>query len=138
MPRRPSSSHRRGPATLLALLAAVTLARCGGENRTGDQDLQVRWSFAPDPPRMGVAEVAVEVSDVDWTPRNGATVVLTGLRNGVSLVVDTAVGQGAGRYVAPSFRFEVAGDWVLRVRVETLENRWVEVERAVAVEAGPS
>lgn len=98
----------------------------------------MRWSFVPDPPRVGVAEVAVEVSDVDWTPRNGATVVLTGLRDGVGLVVDTAVGQGAGRYVAPSFRFEVAGDWVVRARVETLERRWLEVERAVKVEAGPS
>jgi hypothetical protein len=78
------------------------------------------------------------VSDVDWTPRNGATVVVTGLRDGVELVVDTARGEGAGRYVAPAFRFEVSGDWVLRARVETADRRWAEVERAVTVEAGGS
>lgn len=139
MPRRPPPTpHRRWPAALLALLAAAALAACGAQPRTGDADLQVRWSLVPDPPRVGVADVGVEVSDVDWTPRNGATVIVTGLRDSVSLVVDTAVGQGAGRYVAPSFRFEVAGDWVLRARIETLEGRWVEVERAVRVEAGPS
>ena len=143
MPRRlPRNVLRRlptaGPA-LLVVVVAVGVASCGGgERRTGDADLQLSWSFRPDPPRVGNAEIGVEVSDVDWTPRNGATVILTGLREGVTLVVDTAVGQGAGRYVDPAFPFEVAGDWVLRARVETLEGRWVEVERALRVEAGPS
>jgi hypothetical protein len=119
-----------------ALAAALLLGACGEPPRTGDADLQVRWSFEPSPPRVGTAEVRLEVSDVDWTPRNGATVVVTGLRDGVELVVDTARGQGAGLYVAPAFRFEVAGEWVLRARVETTDRRRVEVERAVEVEAG--
>ena len=118
-----------------ASACALLLLGCAGDGRTGDADLQVRWSFEPSPPRVGTARVRVEVSDVDWTPRNGATVVLTGLRDGVELVVDTARGEGAGAYVAPEFRFEVSGDWVLRARVETTDRRWVEVERAVTVEA---
>ena len=121
-----------------ALAAALLLSACAGDPRTGDADLQVRWSFEPSPPRVGTAQVRLEVSDVDWTPRNGATVVVTGLRDGVVLVVDTARGQGAGLYVAPAFRFEVSGDWVLRARVETADRRWAEVERAVTVEAGGS
>lgn len=131
----------RLPLRLSAVAAAAVcllLLGCGGEARTGDADLQVRWSFEPSPPRVGTAQVRLEVSDVDWTPRNGATVVLTGLRDGVELVVDTARGQGAGVYLAPEFRFEVSGDWVLRARVETTDRRWVEVERAVTVEAGGS
>jgi len=119
-------------------VVCVFLVGCGGEARTGDADLQVRWSFEPSPPQVGTAQVRLEVSDVDWTPRNGATVVLTGLRDGVELVVDTARGQGAGVYLAPEFRFEVSGAWVLRARVQTTDQRWVEVERAVTVEAGGS
>jgi hypothetical protein len=126
------------PAALTAAALCGLLLGCGGDARTGDADLQVRWSIEPFPPQVGTAQVRLEVSDVDWTPRNGATVVLTGLRDGVELVVDTARGQGAGVYLVPEFRFEVSGDWVLRARVETPDRRWVEVERAVTVEAGGS
>lgn len=128
----------RSPAAVGAAAVCGLLLGCGGEARTGDADLQVRWTFEPSPPQVGRAQVRLEVSDVDWTPRNGATVVLTGLRDGVELVVDTARGQGAGVYLAPEFRFEVSGAWVLRARVETADRRWVEVERPVRVEAGGS
>jgi len=122
-----------GNVARAGLAAALLLAGCDRETRTGDADLQVRWSFEPSPPQVGTAEVRLEVSDVDWTPRNGATVILSGTRNGVVLSVDTARGEGAGQYVAPAFRFEVSGDWVLRARVETPDRRWVEVERTVTV-----
>ncbi len=135
---RRTSRPFRSPAALGAAAACALLLGCGGEARTGDADLQVRWSIEPSPPRVGTAQVRLDVSDVDWTPRNGATVVLRGFRDGVELVVDTARGQGAGVYLAPEFRFEVAGDWLLRARVETTDRRWVEVERAVTVEAGGS
>ena len=135
-PQRPPS--RRPPPVLAALAAAFLLGACGGDPRTGDADLQVKWSFEPSPPRVGTAAVRLEVADVDWTPENGATVVVTGLRDGVELVVDTARGQGAGLYLSPEFRFEVAGNWVLRARVETTDRRWMEVERPVTVEAGGS
>lgn len=118
---------------ILTALTALVAGGCGGTARDGDADLQVRWSFEPSPPRVGTAEIRVDVSDVDWSPRNGARVFLTGVREGITLVVDTARGEGAGRYVAPAFRFEVAGDWVLRARVETPDGRWVEVERPVTV-----
>lgn len=126
--------HRARLAWTVAALV-LAAAGCAGDKRDGDANLQVRWSFAPSPPQVGSAEVRVDVSDVDWSPRNGARVILTGTRDGITLVVDTARGQGAGRYVAPAFRFEVAGDWVLRARVETPDGRWVEVERPVQVAA---
>lgn len=119
-------------AAALTLLA-VTVA-CSAERRSGDPDLQLRWSFEPDPPTLGSNAITIDVSDVDWSPRNGAHVILTGLRDDLVLVVDTAVGQGAGRYLAEDFRFEVAGTWVLRARVESPDGRWVEVERPVDLE----
>lgn len=142
VPLRPHPNAAAGrivPGVLLALLVLVPGA-CGGPARSGDADLQVRWSFEPSPPVVGTAEVRVDVSDVDWSPRNGARVVVTGSRDGITLVTDTARGQGAGRYVAPAFRFEVAGDWVLRARVDTPDGRWVEVAHPVRVEApeGPT
>ncbi len=134
LPRLP-----RLPAAVRGVLAAgLFLAACAGDARTGDADLQVKWSFEPSPPRLGTAAVRLEVADVDWTPENGATVVVTGIRDGVELVVDTARGQGAGLYLSPEFRFEVAGSWVLRARVETTDRRWMETERPVTVEAGGS
>ena len=87
----------RFPSLRSVLAVGLFLAACGGDARTGDADLQVKWSFEPSPPRVGTAQVRLEVADVDWTPRNGAMVVVTGLRDGVELVVDTARGEGAGR-----------------------------------------
>jgi hypothetical protein len=135
---RPSLTAPHPTRAVLALAAAALLLACGDPGRTGDVDLQVRWRFEPSPPAVGTAAVRLEVSDVDWTPKNGATVVVTGLREGVELVVDTARGQGAGVYLIPEFRFEVAGSWVLRARVETADRRWVEVEHPLTVEAGGS
>jgi hypothetical protein len=116
--------------------AVVAMAACGGDRRTGDPDLQLRWVVEPSPPHVGSATVRVDVADVDWTPRNGALVVITGLRDSVRMAVDTAVGQGAGQYLAEGFPFVVAGDWVLRTRVETVDGRWTEVDHPVKVAAG--
>jgi len=132
-----SSTHRGPWALALSTLVAVLMSACGqGDQRSGDADLQLRWILTPDPPRVGTGEVRVDVSDVSWRPRNGARVIITGIRDGVELVVDTARGEGAGRYLAPTFRFEVAGRWVLRARVETPEGSWTEEEHPVDVVAG--
>lgn len=118
-------------------LLAVLLSACGpGGQRTGTADLQLRWTLEPDPPQVGTGQVRVDVADVSWRPRNGARVILTSIRDGVELVVDTARGEGAGGYVAPAFRFEVAGQWIIRARVETPEGSWTEEERSVEVVAG--
>jgi hypothetical protein len=114
-------------------MLALASTACGGDVRSGNLALQVRVTVDPPAPVPGTVEVRVEVADADWTPRNGARVVLTGIREGVTLAVDTARGEGAGRYTAPAFRFEVTGDWVLVTRVELPDGRWQEVERRVRV-----
>ena len=112
------------------------LAACdAGSQRSGNADLEIRWTLAPDPLRVGTAEIRLEIADIGWKPRNGARVVLTGIRDGVALVVDTARGEGAGSYVAPNFRFEVAGEWTLRARVETPEGSWTQEDLHVEVVA---
>lgn len=121
------------PALTLALGVTLGAAACGGDVRSGDPSLQVRVTVDPPAPLVGTARIRVEVADADWTPRNGARVVLTGVREGVTLAADTAWGEGAGRYVAPAFRFEVTGEWVLLTRVELPDGRWHEVERKVTV-----
>jgi len=119
--------------TAALLLSTLLLVACAAEVRRGDPDLQVRVSTEPAPPTVGLADVQVELSEVDWTPRNGDRVILSGSRDGIVLAVDTARGQGAGSYRAEGFRFEVAGDWILTVRVETRDGRWVEVDHPVEV-----
>ena len=120
---------------LFVLCLAGSLFACSSDERRGDADLQIAVEVSPSPPRVGSATVSVMVTDVDWTPRNGATVIVTGLRDSLQLALDTARGQGAGRYEAADFSFEVTGEWVLSVRVETTDGRWVEVDHPVTVTA---
>ncbi len=133
--RRPDFRRPRLAGLLWGTVAAVCVACGPGIERSGDAEMQLRWTFSPDPPRVGPAEVRVDVADVGWRPRNGAHVVLTGLRDGVALVVDTARGEGAGRYVAKDFVFEVAGAWILRTRVEMPDGRWTQEDLPLEVAA---
>ena len=121
--------------TLLALALTGSFFACSPDERRGDANLQIAVEVSPSPPRVGAATVAVVVTDVDWTPRNGATVIVMGMRDSLQLVLDTARGQGAGLYEAADFSFEVTGEWMLSVRVETTDGRWVEVEHPVTVTA---
>ena len=127
----------RSPFLGLAVLVGAVLAQsaCGGDVHRGDADIQVRWHFSPSPPRVGKAQVQVTVSNQEWQPRNGAHVIVTAVWDSVRMAVDTAVGQGAGQYVIDDFVFQVAGEWTLSARVETLDGRWAEVEHGVKVRA---
>lgn len=129
----PQLLRNRRPFVVLALGAC--LFACAPAERRGDTDLQVALEIDPSPAQVGAATLAVVVTGVDWTPRNGATVILTGMRDSLALVVDTARGQGAGRYESADFGFEVAGDWLVSVRVEMTDGRWVEVDHPVTVTA---
>jgi hypothetical protein len=131
--------HRPPPLRgLLVFALSASLFGCLSDERRGDADLQIAVDISPSPPRVGAATVSVVVTDVDWKPRNGATVVVAGTRDSLQLVIDTARGQGAGRYDAADFGFEVAGEWLLKIRVETTDGRWVEVDHALTVTADGS
>lgn len=125
-------------AFLPTLLLLVVAAACSPseEARRGDAELALRVTMDPSPTASGLSAVQVLVAEEDWTPRNGARVFLTGHRDGHAVVRDTAVGRGAGLYLADSVRFPQAGDWVLTVRVEIPGGRWVETDRTVTVDDG--
>lgn len=138
MPTRPILRSLRSVRPLGVLALAAFLPTCTSVERRGDANLQVALEIEPSPPQVGPATLSVVVTGVDWTPRNGAMVILTGLRDSLALLTDTARGQGAGRYESTSFGFEVAGEWLVNVRVETTDGRWVEVDHPVTVTAeGP-
>lgn len=131
----PNLRFRRIVRLFVVLALAAFLPTCTSVERRGDANLQVALEIEPSPPQVGPATLSVVVTGVDWTPRNGAMVILTGLRDSLALLTDTARGQGAGRYESTSFGFEVAGEWLVSVRVETTDGRWVEVDHPVTVTA---
>lgn len=117
------------PLFVLLLPVACTPS---GEDAGG---LALTWRLHPDPPTVGPVAVSVIVSDPDWSPRNGATVIVYGMRDSVTLARDTARGTGAGRYVTDDFVFEVAGDWTLEARVHTTDGRSGVFRKTVEVTA---
>ncbi len=133
MPTRPHPRSLRTVRTFVVLALAAFLSACTSVDRRGDANLQVALEIEPSPPQVGPATLSVVVTGVDWTPRNGAMVILTGVRDSLALLTDTARGQGAGRYESTSFGFEVAGEWLVSVRVETTDGRWVELDHPITV-----
>jgi hypothetical protein len=122
------------PGLAKALFAAVALtAACTGEGHRGNAGLQIRMDLEPAAPSVGPVRITVHVSDQTWTPRNGLRVTVRGARTDAATVTETAVGEGAGRYVAGEFSFSGAGEWTLTARAELPDGRWTERDRVVAV-----
>jgi hypothetical protein len=132
MPALARFVRQSGLSTTL-FAAAVLTASCSGEEHRGSAGLQIRVSVEPGTPSVGSARITVHVSDQAWTPRNGLRVTVTSIRADAATVTETAVGEGAGRYVAGEFPFSAAGEWVLTARAELPDGRWTERDRVVAV-----
>jgi hypothetical protein len=132
MPALAHFVQQSGLAT--TLLAAVLLtASCAGEEHRGSAGLQIRVSVEPDSPSVGSARIIVHVFDHAWTPRNGLHVTVRGVHTDAPTVTETAVGEGAGRYVAEQVPFSRAGEWMLTARAELPDGRWTERDRVIAV-----
>ena len=122
------------PRLAAALFTAVTLtAACSGEGHRGSAGLQIRMDLEPAMPSVGSVRITVHISDQTWTPRNGLRVTVRGVRTDAATVTETAVGEGAGRYVAREFSLSGAGEWVLTARAELPDGRWTERDRTIAV-----
>ncbi len=122
------------PGVTTALFAVVALlASCSGTGHRGSAGLQIRVDLEPAKPYVGSARITVHVSDQAWAPRNGLRVTVWGVHAGTPLVTETAVGEGAGRYVVEGFSFSESGEWLLTARAELPDGRWTERDQGVAV-----
>ena len=61
------------------MLIAI-LSGCGGPVTRGPADLEMRLIVEPDPPIVGGAQLHIDVTDLKWTPVNGVSVSVTGIR----------------------------------------------------------
>lgn len=120
-----------GAAVLIAILSG-----CGGPVTRGPADLEMRLIVEPDPPIVGGAQLRIDVTDLKWTPVNGVSVSVTGIRmdeRGEPFQA-AAVARGAGQYIVPRFEFEASGAWTLTIRADIAGGDWLEIDHVVTVE----
>jgi hypothetical protein len=96
---------------LLVLLAAG----CGRQGE-GDRDVSVELKVAPEPAKVGPAQVTLVVKDADDKPVQGATLKLEGnmAHAGMKPVFADAREEKAGLYRA-GLEFTMGGDWFILV-----------------------
>ena len=123
-------SPRNGWIPMLCLLTA---AACADGVHRGDAGLQLRLELEPARPEVGTVRVAVQVSDADWRPRNGARVTVSATHAQAQSVDWVAPGQGAGHHVAEALPLGSPGEWLLTVRAELSDGRWTERDWVVTV-----
>jgi len=108
----------------LWVLLALALWGCRGDADTGDPEVSVRLGISPTPPLVGPTRMLVEIGE-RGTPTSEARVSIEGSMNhaGMVPVLDSATILDDGRYVVPAFDFNMAGDWIVEVRVELPDGR---------------
>lgn len=124
----------------VAALAGVLLVGCRGEPGPDDVPIDVEVQVAPTPPIVGPARLLLSIRDSVGAPVEGAEVFVEGTMDhpGMVPVGETASDEGEGRYVVPAFDFDMAGDWVLVVRIGLPDGREAVRERRLRVVSGPA
>jgi len=107
-------------------LFLVLLASCG----RGPHDLPdivVELAIEPDPPRLGLATVTIELRNAEAQPISGATVEIEGNMShaGMVPVFASASEVAPGRYEA-GLDFTMGGDWFILVRADLPDGRSLE------------
>ena len=104
-------------ASLLALvLVGPALVACAGRSPSGTP-AQIALHLVPPAPGMGPVTVQIMLQTAQGAPITGAKLQVRGdmTHAGMQPVLADATDQGGGRYVANTFHFSMAGDWVLTV-----------------------
>jgi hypothetical protein len=104
------------------LLLVILLAGC---QRQADQaPVDIKLSVEPSPPKVGPAQLMLEVADADGKAVEGATLRLEGnmAHAGMKPVFAEAKEEKPGRYRA-ELRFTMGGDWFVLVEGKLADGR---------------
>jgi hypothetical protein len=96
-----------------ACAATVTAMGCHGVADTA-RDITVRETIAPQPVRIGVATLAIQLADTSAKPVTHATISVEGDMShpGMSPIFGRATETSPGIYGA-DLNFNMAGDWIV-------------------------
>ena len=111
--------------TLLPILfTALAIAGCRPTSAETNSDLQVEWSFSPEPLRAGPTTLSLQLSDPAGEPLVGAQLLVEANMNhaGMVPVFGTPTEREQGTYVTP-LELTMGGDWFLLVDVTFADGR---------------
>ncbi len=123
--RLPMSLSRTAAALAAAsCIVAIGVAGCAPSEQDG-LGLTVDVDISPTPPLVGPTRLLISLSDSAGAAVEGAEVQVEGnmTHAGMAPVFGTAQEDDEGIYVIPGFRFTMAGDWILTVRVTLPDGR---------------
>jgi hypothetical protein len=113
-----------GIGTLCCLLLGLASCARGGQDLP---DVGVDLQIEPQPPRLGLGTITVELTDAGGAPIEGARVELEGNMNHAGMVPVFAPAEevAPGRYRA-ELEFTMGGDWFILVRADLPDGRSLE------------
>lgn len=119
-----SLSKTAAALAAVSCIVAIGVAGCAPSEQ-GGLGLAVDVGISPTPPLVGPTRLLISLSDSAGAPVEGAEVQVQGnmTHAGMAPVFGTAQEEGDGMYVIPGFRFTMAGDWILTVRVTLADGR---------------
>lgn len=125
---------------IVGLILAVLAGACRGDGPGEQAPVEVDVNVAPTPALVGPARVVLAVRDSVGRPLEGARVRIEATMDhpGMVPVRDSAQDRGEGRYVVPTFEFDMSGDWILFIRVGLPDGRESVHEHRVRVVSPPS
>ncbi len=129
---------RTGPLLALVVLLVGCSASPDDRAREGAPELRLSVHVSPTPATVGPNGILIELTDSLGIPLEDAAITLSArLDGGGAVARDVAETGRRGGYVVNGMSFPAAGEWVLRVRAELPDGRWVEIIEPIRVLAPP-
>jgi hypothetical protein len=123
---RLQTSLWRTAASVAAVSCVVVIGVTGcAPSQEDGLGVTVDVGISPTPPLVGPTRLLISLSDSAGVGVEGAEVQVEGnmTHAGMAPVFATAQDEGEGMYVIPGFRFTMAGDWILTLRVTLVDGR---------------
>ena len=115
---------RAAAVAAVSCVVVIGATGCAPTHQDG-LGLTVDVGISPTPPLVGPTRLLISLADSAGAGVEGAEVQVEGnmTHAGMAPVFATAQDEGGGMYVVPGFRFTMAGDWILTVRVTLADGR---------------